>query len=167
MARKLTVKKRRRRPGEMWTLYLVYGRDKQTRRPLPIGYLVTTADRFPLPIAFVADTREARLRTAQAIDSRHDLAATFAQRDLRGCRTYRGLGPVGGMLLVPVDSLGRPITNRRMHQHSMMYLPKHKSRKFSIYIDLVGEWKKEATAFQPVAPTPASNRSDKAKLAAA
>jgi len=102
----------RRRRSFPWTLWKVS--PHRANASGFDGFLVTTADRLPLPIAYVAGTDSTALGTALAIRHRGAVKGVGVQ-DLRGCKLQdNGLGLpefLYGVLLWPVDRRGRIIAN--------------------------------------------------------
>jgi hypothetical protein len=78
------------------------------QREKRLGYLVTTQERSPKRIAFVAGISRESLRAALAIRDKPALATKA--RDLRGSKKGEVKRLLCGKLLLPVDSLGRIIT---------------------------------------------------------
>jgi hypothetical protein len=104
-------KRIRRRPGDSWTLWKVCGRHKVTRQEVATGYLVTSSDRSPEPIAYVAGISDRSLSLARQIRREPRKAAEAV--DLRGDTLARFDRRLLGMLLLPINDLGRVIANDR------------------------------------------------------
>lgn len=102
-------RRKRRRPGELWNLWRVEGRNTTTGEAVAIGYLVTTGKRFPDPVAFIPTTDRVALEMAlKVMNGKLDPAAfgwgfSDAGWEKRFSRLF-------GMLLIPIDSAGRAIT---------------------------------------------------------
>lgn len=94
----------RRRPGDLWQVWRMEVRDKQTGKPRMAGYLVTTGNRWAKPLAIVQT-----LADAWRVQAKPELAAEFVDlRDKTGKQFPRFLW---GMMLYPVNRLGRAIGN--------------------------------------------------------
>ncbi len=109
--------RRRRRPGESWSLWRVTGRHRTTGKPAGIGYLVTDRERRPNPIALVRGVGKPSLRMAKLIERNPNAAArefaAAAVRDLRPIPGRTFPKALLNWLLIPVDRLGRRIANAR------------------------------------------------------
>lgn len=158
----------RRRAGDPWPLYRIF------YRGLRGGFLVIDP-RSSRPVASVRGTGPAALGTALAIvaDTRRAAAAC----DLRGASKARVRRTLGGLLLRPVDRLGRvfhdpgciaaayrDMLNRDMRTGKV-------ERVFAFYREYAppaAAQEKSGTPAQPHVPAPASKRDAKAgKLMAA
>jgi hypothetical protein len=116
---KRNLKTPRRRPGDSFTLYRVdrgFGPNPEAIMDWsgegPYGYLVTTSDHCPKPLAFVPGISPQTL--AHAIQLRSDPAAISRSTqaiDLRDRREQQIAREFLGLWLIPVDTLGRQITN--------------------------------------------------------
>lgn len=168
---------RRRRPGECWNLWRVVGVDRTTRKDVAIGLLVTDRERCPNLIAYVKGTDGRSLRRALAIRRRPSRAATAL--DLRGFNEgERFPAFLKGMLLLPINTLGRVITNDDtfaggmfMHTSSLIVKTGKVEHWFGFSLgthDGVRMWNEESGApVKPPAPELAGEGSEKKSHAAA
>jgi len=104
--------KRQRRPGGLWTIWRVVGRDKTTNRPKAIGFLVTEGESVPRPVAFCNGNVRSALKQAQAIDRDHRKARAAAT-DFTAAPVPGSAGAMVDFLLYPLDRAGRRIGNSR------------------------------------------------------
>jgi hypothetical protein len=105
----------RRRPGGVWELWSVHGQDRQSGADRHVGYLVTTGNGFPRPVAFIRGSGQAALELAVRVRADHEVAgaSTGDVMDLRATPSSKLPPCVVGMALYPVDSIGRRITTDR------------------------------------------------------
>jgi hypothetical protein len=99
---------RRRRRGEVWSLWKVVGRDRDTGASVATGYFVSEGGEYPYAIAYVEDVTPKSLRLALGIHRNPERA--IEATDLRGQYCPKSLLR---WLLLPVDRLGRVITTAR------------------------------------------------------
>jgi hypothetical protein len=108
---------RRRRPGEPWQLWEVAGIDSDSGKSRRMGYLVTTGDRLPMPIAYIHGTGSGHLALTASIRANPRLAAKAV--DLRKVPLDKLPGYIVGMELWPIDTIGRQITTDRTFEGGM------------------------------------------------
>lgn len=111
-----------------WTLWIVQGKDPETKEPVRLGFLVTHKGEHHEPIAFVRGVGDWSLQRALAIRKRPDYMGKAV--DLRRRPVPERLL---GMLLLPVDSLGRVIRNDGTFAAGMFVLGERGKPAFMTY----------------------------------
>jgi len=171
------AQRRRRRPGEAWDLWQV-----RLQGTVPLGYLVTTRDSAPWPIAFVRGICRESLKLALAVldtgQIRHAAVMDLRSRSLSGEGKPLLPKSLFKSLLMPVDRLGRIITTDSTFAAGQYQRPKRMFGQVYTFMMLthaglgdrvkVGPFPiKKPQSAMPIAPKPASIKSDETVTVAA